>query len=144
LGKKKDQPKQIHFFCDKCGFEVPQDAKCCPGCGRSFSSVKCPSCGFTGEANAFGSGCPVCGYSASKNGTQKIQTETAQTRTVQSAQTVLEAHSALNNAPNGQRAGDDPGAVKRTRHREELPVWIYIITGTALLVSLVALYYNIR
>jgi hypothetical protein len=29
-----------------------------------FASVRCPSCGFTGEEALFKGGCPVCGYSA--------------------------------------------------------------------------------
>jgi uncharacterized membrane protein YvbJ len=51
------------FFCENCGAEVPRNAKNCPKCGRFFASVKCPSCGFTGEEALFKGGCPVCGYS---------------------------------------------------------------------------------
>ncbi|HEC61246.1 MAG TPA: hypothetical protein ENI27_03215 [bacterium] len=50
------------FFCDSCGSEVPRDKVRCPGCGRFFSSVKCPKCGFEGEAVLFPKGCPSCGY----------------------------------------------------------------------------------
>ena len=52
------------FFCDNCGTEVPRNAKSCPKCGRQFSSVLCPSCGFAGEERQFKEGCPVCGYSS--------------------------------------------------------------------------------
>jgi hypothetical protein len=41
------------------------DAKHCPRCGRSFTSIRCQKCGFTGEEDFFDQGCPVCGYSAS-------------------------------------------------------------------------------
>ncbi|MDR3130383.1 MAG: zinc ribbon domain-containing protein [Treponema sp.] len=50
------------FFCENCGAEVPLRAKDCPRCGRTFLSVRCPSCGFTGEETLFDQGCPACGY----------------------------------------------------------------------------------
>jgi hypothetical protein len=56
--------KKPHFFCESCGAEAPRDAKQCPACGRYFSSIRCPSCGFTGEEALFREGCPVCGYGA--------------------------------------------------------------------------------
>lgn len=55
--------KEIHaFFCEKCGTAVSRDAGKCPNCGRYFTSVRCPSCGFTGQADLFAEGCPLCGY----------------------------------------------------------------------------------
>jgi predicted RNA-binding Zn-ribbon protein involved in translation (DUF1610 family) len=56
------------FFCENCGAEVKRDSKTCPQCGKPFSSVKCPACGFTGEEVLFKGGCPVCGYSAGQGG----------------------------------------------------------------------------
>ncbi|MCL2067006.1 MAG: zinc ribbon domain-containing protein [Treponema sp.] len=56
--------KKPRFFCDNCGSEVVKNAKACPRCGRFFSSVRCPSCGFSGEDDLFLRGCPSCGYSA--------------------------------------------------------------------------------
>jgi uncharacterized membrane protein YvbJ len=56
--------KKPRFFCDNCGCEVDRNAKACPQCGRYFASVRCPSCGFTGDEQAFSGGCPSCGYSA--------------------------------------------------------------------------------
>jgi predicted RNA-binding Zn-ribbon protein involved in translation (DUF1610 family) len=55
--------KKPRFFCDNCGAEVGRNAKACPQCGRYFASVRCPSCGFTGDENTFKNGCPSCGYS---------------------------------------------------------------------------------
>jgi len=55
--------KAPRYFCEHCGLEVKRDAHVCPGCGRFFSSVKCPKCGYSGNAGKFRSGCPVCGYS---------------------------------------------------------------------------------
>ncbi|MDR0451634.1 MAG: hypothetical protein LBH15_01165 [Treponema sp.] len=59
------QPKP-HFFCENCGAEVPLHVKSCPGCGRAFSAVRCPSCNFTGEESLFKNGCPACGYAPAK------------------------------------------------------------------------------
>jgi predicted RNA-binding Zn-ribbon protein involved in translation (DUF1610 family) len=75
MGKERGSPR---FFCENCGAEVPRNAKNCPKCGRFFASVRCPSCGFTGEEALFRGGCPVCGYStppdtgATPPGTGKI------------------------------------------------------------------------
>ena len=60
----KNNSKSPRFFCESCEAEVPRDAKLCPKCGRSFVSVRCPSCDYTGEETFFKGGCPVCGYSA--------------------------------------------------------------------------------
>jgi len=56
--------KKPRFFCDNCGAEVENNAKSCPGCGRFFSSVRCPACGHSGEESRFLHGCPSCGYSS--------------------------------------------------------------------------------
>jgi uncharacterized membrane protein YvbJ len=61
---KKDR-QAPQFFCEVCGAEGPSDAKKCPGCGRLFTSVRCPNCGFAGEEALFRNGCPGCGYSTS-------------------------------------------------------------------------------
>ena len=52
------------FFCDNCGTQVDKNEVRCTGCGRYFRSVKCPSCGHTGNPDEFSDGCPVCGYAA--------------------------------------------------------------------------------
>lgn len=54
--------KYAKFYCENCRKEVRSDVKVCPHCGRFFSAVRCPSCGFTGESRAFLTGCPSCGY----------------------------------------------------------------------------------
>jgi predicted RNA-binding Zn-ribbon protein involved in translation (DUF1610 family) len=58
------EKKAPRFFCDNCGREVGKDEKRCPDCGRYFSAIRCPKCGFSGEEARFRSGCPVCGYSS--------------------------------------------------------------------------------
>jgi hypothetical protein len=55
--------KGAKFFCDSCGAEVRREAAVCPECGRFFTSVRCPRCGFSGDQDAFKEGCPRCGYS---------------------------------------------------------------------------------
>lgn len=55
----KGKPK---FFCESCGTEVKQNDKICTHCGKFFASVKCPSCGYSGDSRAFRDGCPACGY----------------------------------------------------------------------------------
>ena len=59
--------KRPRYFCEHCGREVRKNAKICPRCGRFFSSVKCPRCGYTGQAEDFEAGCPVCGYAEAAN-----------------------------------------------------------------------------
>lgn len=54
--------KQPRFFCENCKREVSVRDKVCPGCGKFFSDVRCPKCGFTGRGSLFQAGCPKCGY----------------------------------------------------------------------------------
>jgi len=54
---------KARFFCENCGKEVTERAGSCPSCGRLFTAVRCPECGFEGKAAEFSPGCPVCGYS---------------------------------------------------------------------------------
>ncbi|MDR0685640.1 MAG: hypothetical protein LBF83_11015 [Spirochaetaceae bacterium] len=58
---KKKKPR---FFCDGCGTEVASNTDSCPRCGKFFASIRCPRCGFSGDADTFSRGCPACGYSA--------------------------------------------------------------------------------
>lgn len=58
--------KKAKFFCENCGAEVDQSARFCKKCGRFFTSVRCPCCGFSGPANDFTNGCPNCGYAEGK------------------------------------------------------------------------------
>ncbi len=54
--------KTPSFYCENCGRKVLPGLNVCPGCGQEFSSVRCPSCGFTGEPALFKESCPECGY----------------------------------------------------------------------------------
>ncbi len=94
-----------HFFCENCGTEVPRKAAKCPGCGRFFSSVRCPKCGFTGAEHLFAGGCPVCGYSSEKTG------DTVQDRP-KGSEGKRKSHS------------ENVGA---------LPIWVYAVTALAVI-----------
>ncbi|MDR2446854.1 MAG: zinc ribbon domain-containing protein [Treponema sp.] len=142
--KKKAQKKQIRFFCDKCGFEVPQDAKVCPDCGCSFSSVKCPACGFIGQVASFQDGCPVCGYSTEQ--IENAQTKMAQSASIQAAQSA-QSFETVTSGQETSASVDISRIIRKVRRSiqyTELPLWIYIITSIALIVSMLALYFNVR
>jgi hypothetical protein len=53
---------KARYFCESCGAEVRHSEKTCPSCGRTFTAVKCPRCGFEGGSRQFARGCPSCGY----------------------------------------------------------------------------------
>ncbi len=57
---------KARFFCANCSTEVGPRTKRCPSCGKFFSAVTCPSCGYEGGAENFLKGCPVCGYLVSE------------------------------------------------------------------------------
>ena len=53
---------KARFFCESCGAEVRHSERKCPSCGKTFTAVRCPRCGFEGGAKQFARGCPACGY----------------------------------------------------------------------------------
>ena len=63
------EKKKAKYFCENCGAEVASNARFCPKCGKFFSSVRCPQCGFTGDVKTFINGCPQCGYAMTPIGT---------------------------------------------------------------------------
>ncbi|MDR0643378.1 MAG: hypothetical protein LBG05_00490 [Treponema sp.] len=124
--KKQDKSSRISFFCDRCGYEVSQDAIKCPGCGRPFSSVKCPVCNFVGEASRFTNGCPVCGYSS-----KDAKPSTGEDQRVEIEQV------AINNVRMTE-------AARNLFRFTSLPLWIYLVTGLSLLLSGIALFLTLR
>ncbi|MCR5288887.1 MAG: zinc ribbon domain-containing protein [Treponema sp.] len=100
--------KKAKFFCENCGEEVPQNARFCKHCGRFFTSVKCPQCGFVGIATAFTKGCPMCGYADGKtNHATPGNTQVNQ---------VLQQHIHYGNT------------VQAVTDANALPAWIYVLT----------------
>ncbi|NCN05322.1 MAG: hypothetical protein GW949_06805 [Spirochaetales bacterium] len=61
-GSFSSLPNKVKFYCENCGKRVHPRDRICPYCGRFFSQVRCPSCGFRGTTDVFLSGCPQCGY----------------------------------------------------------------------------------
>jgi uncharacterized membrane protein YvbJ len=57
---------KARYFCENCGVEVRPGASSCPSCGRVFTAVRCPECGFEGRASEFAMGCPSCGFMEQK------------------------------------------------------------------------------
>ncbi len=57
---------KARYYCEYCGVEVRPGAISCPSCGRVFTAVRCPECGFEGKASQFAHGCPSCGYMEKK------------------------------------------------------------------------------
>ncbi len=53
---------KARFRCDNCGRAVPLRHDTCPHCGKRFTAVLCPMCGFEGDSSLFRNGCPSCGY----------------------------------------------------------------------------------
>lgn len=53
---------KARYFCESCGAEVRPSERTCPSCGKTFTAVKCPRCGFEGASRQFARGCPQCGY----------------------------------------------------------------------------------
>jgi uncharacterized membrane protein YvbJ len=107
-------PKKIRFFCDNCGTEVAREEDACPECGRPFSSVRCPTCGFSGSLDDFQDCCPSCGYA------------------------VLPKEASAPKAPLSQT---------RQIHEHEggsLPLWVYVITGLALIGMLVVVFLTLQ
>ncbi|MDR2534840.1 MAG: zinc ribbon domain-containing protein [Treponema sp.] len=113
----KEKPR---FYCDNCGSEVPQDARGCPECGRSFGSVRCPVCGFTGDVEIFESGCPGCGYSNQSD----IKDKPSKPK--------------IPKTPAPKKQNPSEGAFSHT-----LPFWVYIVTGIVFVVVLIMLYFSV-
>ena len=113
-----NRTKSPHFFCESCGAEVPRDAKSCPGCGRFFSSVLCPSCGFAGEESLFRGGCPNCGYSSGVN-----PWDTARGA--------------------GSEYGRGLDFPESKKPSGPLPIWLYILTAAVFTAIMAALFFTI-
>lgn len=101
------------FYCENCRKEVKPNARVCPHCGRFFTAVKCPMCGFTGEGKLFALGCPNCGYS----GVTGMASRPASPRD--------------DDTPETYNVGDiDEGSSKNRpryapRRRSETPSWVF-------------------
>ena len=105
--------KKAKFFCENCGAEVEQNAKFCRHCGRFFTSVRCPACGYVGIAAAFSKGCPSCGYADSG---QNIK-DSSDNQKDKSKHKKLNLSNQFDKSIKNKKSGDSP-----------LPAWVYLFT----------------
>lgn len=132
----KNPSKNPRFFCERCGTEVPADAKSCVECGRVFASVRCPICDFIGEAAAFKGGCPMCGYSSA--GQSAAGGVAAASAATSPAAASAKGASAAEDKKSGQK--------QKRRSRtpspaESLPAWFYILIVAIFTGVLAALFF---
>ena len=115
--------KSAKFFCENCGAEVPRNSRICKHCGRFFSSVRCPQCGLTGQADKFANGCPQCGYSFSSQGKTK-------TIILREKKSVPAAKKKL--YPFVNKGKSRANKKSNLQSDERLPIWIYFFTASVL------------
>lgn len=129
---------KLRFFCDLCGTEVPRNTVRCPTCGRYFTAIQCPRCGFRGEEKDFAQGCPKCGYmKISRPGTAPAQGEAAARGKRRRRKKAAAASPAA--APAAPPAGN--GRARFTDHPPPppAPVGVYRLIGAVLTLILIAL-----
>jgi hypothetical protein len=121
------------YFCENCGSEVAANARCCPRCGKFFSSVRCPACGHMGTVHDFKYGCPVCHYAMTEediNGTSGASAERS--------------------AGNGRSKKRGSKAKKVSRHvfsggkilGDDVPAWLFIVSVIVLIGIIALLFYR--
>ena len=123
--KRISRSKRAKFFCEFCGKEVHQNDKVCQYCGKFFASVRCPKCGKVGRTEEFTHGCPACGYAVAPSGRKKGSYGTR----------------------NFLGLGGSNGPFDKLRDRDSsknydgsLPIWMYIIVLSVLVVLVIGLY----
>ena len=118
--------KKAKFFCENCGAEVEQNAKFCRSCGRFFTSVRCPACGYAGLAAAFSKGCPSCGYADSNQGIRNSASDEIKFSDNKKNKNRMN----IGKSYRTKKSGDSP-----------LPAWVYLFTIGILLGILAAIVY---
>ncbi|MEM9423697.1 MAG: hypothetical protein AAF975_02770 [Spirochaetota bacterium] len=59
--------KAQRFLCGKCGVASSLEEGSCPSCGARFGPlIYCSQCRYEAREDAFGDGCPRCGYMSDK------------------------------------------------------------------------------
>lgn len=113
---------QAKYFCENCGSEVAANARFCPHCGRFFSSVRCPQCGYTGSVNAFKKGCPRCHYAMTPEDIFGPSSDSAGTDKKHSKEKKIKKRASRGGSR--ETTGDD------------VPVWLYIGSLSVLILFL--------
>ena len=117
----------MRYFCDLCGTEVPRNTVRCPTCGRYFTAIQCPRCGFRGEEKDFAQGCPKCGY-------MKIERPSAQPRKRLGGEKRESKRTKVRNAsPAGRKTMPEPPP------QSVASVFVYRLIGIVLVVILIVL-----
>ncbi len=133
MGAAQEKAK---YFCENCGSEVGAKARFCPKCGKFFSSVRCPNCGFTGDARTFKGGCPKCHYAMPSSELYGTETSDGSKKKLsrESKKKIRQAFSAQkkNSSANSASGGDDA------------PRWLYILSLIVLALIIVFLVIRCR
>lgn len=128
---------RARFFCENCKHEVKPNSKVCPHCGRFFTAVKCPACGFTGDGKLFALGCPNCGYSGVTGGS------------AENASGAGGFASATHGGAETYDAGEVDPRARRSytpRRRSQTPAWVFplaILILVGAFAALVVVYVNL-
>ncbi|MBP5437353.1 MAG: hypothetical protein J6Y30_05155 [Treponema sp.] len=120
------------YFCENCGSEVAANARCCPRCGKFFSSVRCPSCGHMGTVHDFKYGCPVCHYAMTEddiNGTSGGDEKSSRDSRNKKSKSKVRNKSSRSFTP-GKILGDD------------VPAWLFIVSVIVLIGILALVIYR--
>ncbi|MCR5764329.1 MAG: zinc ribbon domain-containing protein [Treponema sp.] len=118
--------KSAKYFCENCGEEVAANARFCPHCGRFFSAVRCPQCGYMGAVTAFKDGCPKCHYAMTPD--DIFGTPSTQSNTNKSVQKKEKKSKKSINAKSLNKP-------QQTRN-DDAPIWLYIVSLIVLFIIL--------
>ena len=115
--------KSAKYYCENCGEEVAANARFCPHCGRFFSAVRCPKCGYMGAVTAFKDGCPKCHYAMTPDDIFGTSTNLSESK--------------KNDKSNKQQRKKKKE--KKIKHNsdvrnDDVPVWLYIVSLIVLFV----------
>ena len=108
--------QKAKFFCENCGSEVSENAKVCKTCGKFFISVRCPNCGYAVNKQQ--------GASSTGNRKRQKNQRGKKSRSQYGFNTVF--------------SSGKSGYVQN--EESSLPLWVYIVTVSVLVVVLFAIY----
>ncbi|MCF0241198.1 MAG: zinc ribbon domain-containing protein [Treponema sp.] len=123
----KEKLHKAKFYCENCGYEVPQNAKFCSKCGKFFTFVRCPSCQYTSESRKFTNGCPKCGYAVKPYGG------------IFDAGHNHSKKSAISHV--STRASFSPFSSSKSKSDSNVPFW-FLIVAVVVLIAVILLFYS--
>ena len=113
--------KKAKFFCENCGSEVPENAKFCKNCGKFFSAVRCPKCGYA-VSNDF------------------VSNENSKTEA--NATALASIFNSI--SKNKKNTFEQKSKTAFQKTETSLPLWIYLVTTALLFTMIFAVYSCIR